>query len=80
MFIAVIAAFCFSYYFVAVAQMPMAIKKIFKIHPAKRIKPIDCVQCLSVWMAVFFYFLPAEVTQFVAVVFLSGFIGSKINK
>lgn len=80
MLITTLAAFCFSYYFVVVAQMPMVIKRILKLKPVKRIKPFDCVQCLSVWTAAVFYFLPAGVTQFIAVVFLAGFIGSKLNK
>jgi hypothetical protein len=79
MLINILAAFFFSYYFVNIAGIPMAIKRGFKMLPAKRIKPFDCVTCLSVWTAVCFYFLPIEITQFTCIIFGAGFIGAKIQ-
>lgn len=79
MFVITIASFCFAYYFVHVLQAPMRIKRVLKLPPAKRIKPFDCVQCLSVWVAVIIFFLPVEVSQIMAAAFGAGFIGSKVH-
>jgi len=79
MFIVTIAGFCTAYYFVNVLQAPMRIKRALRLNPVKRIKPFDCVQCLSVWLTVALFFLPFEVSQFLAVAFGAGFIGSKVH-
>ena len=79
MLIICLAGFCTAYYFVNILQAPMRIKKVLKLGPLKRIKPFDCVQCFSVWLAIAFYFLPIEVAQFFAVIFAAGFIGSKVQ-
>ena len=79
MYIIARAAFCFSYYFVNVALIPNWIKKQLKIALGSRLKPIDCVQCLSVWVAVILYFLPLEASVFTSVVFGAGFIANKIK-
>jgi len=75
----ILAAFLFSYYFVNIAGIPNAVKKGFSMMPHQRIKPFDCVQCFSVWLAIAFYFLPIEVAQFFAVIFAAGFVGSKVQ-
>ena len=79
MLITAIAGFCTAYYFVNVLQAPMRIKRAFKLDPVKRIKPFDCVQCLSVWLTVALFFLPGGVSEFLAVAFGAGFIGSKVQ-
>jgi len=73
------AAFLFAYYFVNVAGIPKAIKKGFDMMPHQRIKPFDCVTCLSVWTSVVLYFLPIEISQFTAIIFGAGFLGVKIK-
>lgn len=70
----------FSYYFVEIAGIPHAIKRILKLKFHQRIKPIDCVTCLSVWSAVVLYFLNIEVSVFLLIIFGAGIIGSKIVK
>jgi hypothetical protein len=75
----ILAAFFFSYYFVNVAGIPMAIKRGFKMLPSRRIKPFDCVTCLSVWIAICLYFLPVEISQFTCIIFGAGFLGAKIQ-
>ena len=77
--ITVLAAFLFSYYFVNVAMIPNAIKKGFKMQRGARIKPFDCVTCLSVWVAVILYFCPEVTSQFLATIFGAGFLGNKIK-
>lgn len=74
-----LAGFYTAYYFVNILQAPMRIKRAFKLDPIKRIKPFDCVQCLSVWLSISFYFLPIEVAAFFATIFFAGFIGSKVH-
>lgn len=79
MYLLPISAFLFAYYFVNVAAIPSAIKKGFGMMPHQRIKPFDCVTCLSVWTAIVLYWLPYEITQFIFVCFGAGFIGQKIK-
>lgn len=74
-----LAGFFFAYYFVNVAKIIYFIKKVWRIPFEQRIKPFDCVTCLSVWMSMVFYFLPFEVSQFVAIIFGAGFLGQKIK-
>lgn len=74
-----IAAFCTAYYIVNVLHLAMAYKKAFKLPADRRLKPFDCVQCLSVWMAVILYFLPIEISQALAVIFGAGFISTRIK-
>ena len=79
MYITILAAFLTAYYFVKVAKIVYFIKKVWVIPHEKRIKPFDCVTCLSVWLAVALWFLPIEVSQFLAIAFGAGFIGQKIK-
>lgn len=75
----ILSAFLFSYYFVNVAGIAQAIKKGFKMQPGARIKPFDCVTCLSVWSAAGFYFMPERWVEFIAIIFGAGFIGKLIK-
>ena len=75
----ILAAFFFDYYFVEVARIIYVIKKVWKIPFEKRMKPFDCVTCLSVWTAVVLYFLPIEISQFICIIFAAGFLGQKIK-
>ena len=74
-----LASFVFAYYFVNIAGIPAWIKKKLKYPWGKRLKPFDCVTCLSVWMAVVFFFLPVLIVKFIAIIFTAGFIGYKIK-
>ena len=75
----VLAAFFFSYYFVNVAGIPNWIKAKAKMKVGARIKPFDCVTCLSVWIAIVLYFTPEYISYFTAVIFGAGFIGNKLK-
>jgi len=75
----VLASFTFSYYFVNIAGIPAWIKKKLKFPWGKRLKPFDCVTCLSVWMAIAFFFIPVLWIKFIAVIFTTGFVGYKIK-
>lgn len=74
-----LAGFFFAYYFVNVAKIIYLIKKIWVIPFEQRIKPFDCVTCLSVWTSVVLFFMPIEVSQFLLVIFGAGFLGQKIK-
>ncbi len=73
------SAFFFAYYFVEIALIPSAIKKGFKMMPGTRIKPFDCVTCLSAWVGCGLYFLPIEISQFFLVMFGAGYLGAKLK-
>jgi len=73
------SAFFFAYYFVEIALIPSAIKKGFKMKPGTRIKPFDCVSCLSVWTACVLYFVPLEVSKFMLLMFGAGYLGAKLK-
>ena len=77
--IQVLAAFLFSYYFVNVAMIPNAIKKGFNMQRGARLKPLDCVTCLSVWVAAILYICPDVTSQILATLFGAGFLGNKIK-
>ena len=79
MLITIIAAFCFAYYAVNVVNPAMRIKRAFKINPLQRLKPLDCTQCLTVWIAVVLYLLPAIYSEALAIIFGAGFISIKIK-
>jgi hypothetical protein len=79
MYITILAAWLFAYYFVKVALLPNKIKSLYNIPFTKRIKPFDCVTCLSVWSAAILYFLPIEISQFLVITFGAGFIGQIIK-
>jgi len=79
MIITLFAGFFFAYYFVNVAKIVYVIKKVWDIPHHQRIKPFDCVTCLSVWASAVLYFLPGEFSQFTLVIFGAGFIGQKIK-
>lgn len=79
MIITLLAGFFFAYYFVNVAKIVYLIKKIWDIPYHERIKPFDCVTCLSVWTSAVLYFLPVQFSQFILVIFAAGFLGQKIK-
>lgn len=72
-----LASFCFAYYFVNVAGIHMALKRAFKVQG--RLKPLDCVTCLTVWVSVALLLLPQYVTLYLCLIFLPGFIATKIR-
>ena len=77
--ITTIAAFTFAYYFINVFNGHIILKRIFKIPLVKRLKPFDCIQCLTVWSALLFTFLPIHTVELIAIIFGAGFISIKIK-
>jgi len=79
MYIIPIAAFLTAYYLINIVMIDRAIKKAFEIPHTKRIKPLDCVTCLSVWIAIVLCITPLIVPQVLAFCFGAGFIGNKVK-
>ena len=79
-FAVILSAVVFSYYFIIIAGIPKKIKHKLKYPFHKRLKPFDCLTCLSVWTSAFFYFLPHELIYFIAIIFTTGIIGNYIIK
>ena len=74
-----IASVLFSWYFIHVALIPNWIKARLKFPPGKRLKPLDCHVCLSVWVAAGLYFLPYEISQFINIAFGAGITSNLIG-
>jgi hypothetical protein len=77
--IILIASISFSYYFVEIAGIPKWIKRKLNFDRFQRLKPLDCISCLSVWVAVALFLCPIIISQFIATIFLTGIIANKIE-
>jgi hypothetical protein len=75
----IVASISFAYYFIEIAGIPHAIKRKLNYGRFQRLKPLDCLTCLSVWVAVILLFCPIIASQFIATVFLSGIIANNIK-
>lgn len=74
-----IGSFSMAYYIVNIVNPANSIKRFLKIHHTRRLKPIDCVNCLTVWIAVVMWFMPVEWVQFLSVIFTAGFISTRFK-
>jgi len=79
MILNIIAAVLFSYYFIALAGIPSKLKKLLKLKAGARLKPLDCMTCLSAWVGLALFFLPEICTHVALVMFGAGYIGSKFK-
>ena len=77
--IIIIASISFAYYFIEIAGVPFWIKRKLNFHRFQRLKPLDCLTCLSVWVAVILFFMPAIAPEFIATIFLCGIIANNIK-
>lgn len=75
----IVASISFAYYFIEIAGIPHMIKRKLNYGRFQRLKPLDCLTCLSVWVAVFLFFCPILTSQFIATIFLSGIIANNIK-
>jgi hypothetical protein len=75
----IVASISFAYYFIEIAGIPHAIKRKLNYGRFQRLKPLDCLTCVSVWVAVFLFFCPILTSQFLATIFLSGIIANYIK-
>jgi hypothetical protein len=77
--IIIVASISFSYYFINIAGIPFWIKRKLNYGRFQRLKPLDCLTCLSVWVATILFFCPILSSQFLATIFLSGIIANNIK-
>lgn len=77
MFVKLFAAFFLAYYFVNIAGMHMVIKRILKV--PGRLKPFDCVTCLSVWFGLAMYLLPDNAPVIIFSAFGAGILATRIK-
>ena len=79
MILNILGALLFSYYFISIAGIPHKIKGWLKMKRHQRLKPIDCMTCLSAWVALLLFFLPPFISEVLVVMFGAGYLGSKIK-
>lgn len=75
----IVASISFAYYFIEIAGIPHWIKRKLNYGRFQRLKPLDCLTCLSVWVSVALFFMPIIAVQFIATIFLSGIIANSIK-
>jgi len=77
--IIIVASISFSYYFIHIAGISFWIKRKLNFTRFQRLKPLDCLTCLSVWISVILFFMPTIAPEFIATIFLSGIIANNIK-
>jgi len=76
--VCIIASVVLSYFFVNIAMIPNWIKAKLKYPAGKRLKPLDCTVCLSVYIAAILYFFPT-ISEFIAIAFGAGITSNFIG-
>ena len=79
MIVKILSAIFFAYYFINIAGIPNKIKQILKFKPGQRLKPFDCIYCLSAWSGLALFFLPDAISEATLIMFVSGYIASKLK-
>jgi hypothetical protein len=75
----ILAAYFFAYNFVIINEFVKTIKKIFKINHTTRLKPIDCVYCLSCWTSLVLFCSPDIAANLMFVFFGTGYLAYKLE-
>ena len=71
--ILIIAAACSSYCLIEVVGLHMILKRLLRWKG--RIKPFDCLQCLTFWCFVLLYFVPS--LQFIGYGFIAMYLTTR---
>jgi hypothetical protein len=77
--ITIIAAVLFAFTFVEVLGVHKVIKRFYNYAPGRRLKPLDCVTCMSFWMCILLLILPNECSNVVAALLGAAYLGGKIK-
>ena len=77
--ITIIAAVLFAFTFVEVLGVHKVIKRFYNYAPGRRLKPLDCVTCMSFWSCVVLLILPNQCSTVVAALFGAAYLGGKIK-
>jgi len=75
--IKVLAAVSFAYYLVEVYGLGWKIKRILKRDG--RVKPFDCLYCMSGWMGLFYYLLPQAVAEITLAMFGAALLSNYLK-
>jgi len=75
--IKILAAVSFAYYLVEVYGLGWKIKRMLKRDD--RVKPFDCLYCMSAWMGLFFYFLPQVVSEITLAMFGAALLSNYLK-
>jgi hypothetical protein len=75
--IKILAAVSFAYYLVEVYGLGWKIKRMLKRDG--RVKPFDCLYCLSGWMGLMLYFLPMVCSEVTLMLFGCSYISKYIK-
>ena len=77
--ISIIAAALSAFTFVEVLGVHKIIKRFYNYPPGKRLKPLDCVFCMSFWMCILLLLLPDQCSNIIATILGSAYLASKIK-
>jgi hypothetical protein len=77
--ITVMAAVLFAFTFVEVLGVHKVIKRLYNFAPGRRLKPLDCVSCMSFWMCILLLILPNQCSIIIATLFGAAYLGGKIR-
>jgi len=77
--ITIIAAVLFAYTFVEVLGVHKVIKRFYNYAPGRRLKPLDCVGCMSFWSCIALMILPEHYSTVIATLLGAAYLGGKIK-
>lgn len=75
--ILIISAYCSAWCVVNIIDPSNFIKKLLKLNRTTRLKPIDCVQCLSFWFTFVLFLFPSLAP--VGYAFTACWLGAKLQ-
>jgi hypothetical protein len=75
----ILTSILIAYILVEIVQLDRVVKKIFRINPDKRVKPFDCITCLSFWVCIGLLFVPSSIVKKMFIVTTTTFIASLVS-
>jgi hypothetical protein len=75
--IKLLAAVSFAYYLVEVYGLGWKIKRMLKRDG--RVKPFDCLYCMSAWMGLLFYSLPTAAAEITLAMFGAALLSNYLK-
>lgn len=64
----IISSIELAFIIVEIVQFHLIVKRIFGIHKARRVKPFDCITCLSFWVCIGMLFVPYTIIDKIFIV------------
>lgn len=69
-----------AFILVEVARWHIPIKRLLRLPADKRLKPLDCFPCLSMWVCVALVFTPAQIIDKAFLIATTAVFGQIIGK